>query len=54
MQDIHRFNATRVSYFSENGVDIISVSDDDQTSDYFAVLIQFREEERSVAQCTSL
>ncbi|WP_414501891.1 hypothetical protein [Zymobacter sp. IVIA_5232.4 C2] len=44
MQDIHRFEATSVSCFSENGVDIIGLSDDDQEPEHFVVLMQMREE----------
>ena len=54
MQDLHRFNATSVSCFSENGMDIIGLSDDDLNPAHFAVLMQFREEACAVAQCTEL
>ena len=54
MQDIHRFEATSVSCFSENNVDIIGLSDDDQDPDHFAVLMQLREDGRSASQCTEL
>lgn len=54
MQDIHRFEATYVTCFSENDVDIIGLSDDDHVPDHFVVLMQLKEEGLSLAQCTEL
>lgn len=47
MPDIRHFNATSVSCFSENSIDIIGLSDDDQEPDHFAVVMHLSEDGRS-------
>lgn len=54
MPDIQRFNATSVSYFSENSVDIIGLSDDDQEPDHFVVVMHLSQNERSPLHCIEL
>ena len=54
MSDIHRFEATYVSCFSENDVDIIGIGDDDQNPHHFIILMQQHEEGISPEQSTEL
>lgn len=54
MPDTRRFKAKSVSCFSENSIDIIGLSDDDQKPDHFVVVIHLSGDGRSPLHCIEL